>query len=151
MLRQRIRPSPKMDLGLIFFFDQKSIFFNFDFDKKWFSGGLDPLAVEKKIFADFFFLFSLGRLHEAGPKRSVLGPKFRRRSKFAGIICGGADPLPQQGGPPRAQDFGGADPLPQHGGVPVRAREGLRRGGQGAELRRGAAVIYFKISRQGRT
>ena len=37
-----------------FFFDQKSIFFNFDFDKKWFGGGLDPLAVEKKN-ADFFF------------------------------------------------------------------------------------------------
>ena len=40
------------------FFDQKSTFFNFDFDKKWFGGGLDPLAVEKKTFADFFFLFS---------------------------------------------------------------------------------------------
>ena len=47
------------DFGVIWgrnFFDQKSTFFNFDFDKKWFGGGLDPLAqwVEKKI-ADFFF------------------------------------------------------------------------------------------------
>ena len=39
-----------------FFFDQKSTFFNFDFDKKWFGGGLGPLAVEKnKQFAKCFF------------------------------------------------------------------------------------------------
>ena len=41
------------------FFDQKSTFFNFDFDKTWFGGGLDPLAV------DFFlrtFIFSLRAL-----------------------------------------------------------------------------------------
>ena len=47
------------DFGVIwgrFFFDQKSTFFNFDFDKKWFGGGLDPLAVEKRYFANFFFL-----------------------------------------------------------------------------------------------
>ena len=34
------------DFGVIWgriFFDQKSTFFNFDFDKKWFGGGLDPL------------------------------------------------------------------------------------------------------------
>ena len=46
------------DVGVIWgkiFFDQKSIFFNFDFDKTWFGGGLDSLAVEKKIFATFFF------------------------------------------------------------------------------------------------
>ena len=39
------------DFGVIwgrFFVDQKSTFFNFDFDKTWFGGGLDPLAVEKK-------------------------------------------------------------------------------------------------------
>ena len=41
-----------------FFFDQKSTFFNFDFDKKWFGGGLDPLAVEKKM-RTFFFLGAL--------------------------------------------------------------------------------------------
>ena len=49
------------DFGVIwgrFFFDQKSTFFNFDFDKKWFGGGLDPLAVGKKI-ADFFFFRAL--------------------------------------------------------------------------------------------
>ena len=46
------------DFGVIWgrvFFDQKSTFFNVDFDKTWFGGGLDPLAVAKKI-ADFFFL-----------------------------------------------------------------------------------------------
>ena len=44
------------DFGVIwgrFFSDQKSIFFNFDFDKKWLGGGLDPLAVDF-FFADFF-------------------------------------------------------------------------------------------------
>ena len=38
------------DFGVIWgriFFYQKSTFFNFDIDKKWFGGGLDPLAVEK--------------------------------------------------------------------------------------------------------
>ena len=47
------------DFGVIWgpiFFDQKSIFFNFDFDKKWFGGGLDPLAVKKKKKCDFFSL-----------------------------------------------------------------------------------------------
>ena len=47
--------------------DQKSTFFNFDFDKKWFGGGLDPLAVEKNIFCGLFF-FPLGRCNGAGPK-----------------------------------------------------------------------------------
>ena len=37
-----------VDFGVQIFFDQISTFFNFDFDKKWFGGGLDPLAVEKK-------------------------------------------------------------------------------------------------------
>ena len=49
------------DFGVIWdpnFFDQKSTFFNFDFDKKWFGGGLDPLAIEKKN-ANFFFLRAL--------------------------------------------------------------------------------------------
>ena len=39
------------DFGVIWgpiFFDQKSIFFNFDFDKKWFGGGLDPLLPAEK-------------------------------------------------------------------------------------------------------
>ena len=49
-----------------FFFDHKSNFFNFDIDKTWFGGGLDPLAVEKIYFANFFF--SLGRCNGAGPK-----------------------------------------------------------------------------------
>ena len=56
------------DFGVIwghFFFEQKSIFFNFDFDKKWFGGGLDLLAVEKKNCGLFF---SLGRCNGAGPK-----------------------------------------------------------------------------------
>ena len=46
------------DFGVIWgpkIFDQKSTFFNFDFDKKWFGGGLDPLAVEKKNCELFFF------------------------------------------------------------------------------------------------
>ena len=50
------------DFGIIwgrFFFDQKSTFFNFDFDKTWFGGGLDPLAVEKTKIADLFFLRAL--------------------------------------------------------------------------------------------
>ena len=42
-----------------FFFDQKLIFFNFDFDKTWFGGGLGPLAVEKKNFGLFFTLRAL--------------------------------------------------------------------------------------------
>ena len=42
------------NLGSIFF-DQKSTFFNFDFDKKWFGGVLDELAVEKKNCEPFFF------------------------------------------------------------------------------------------------
>ena len=45
------------NLGSIFFFsDQKSTFFNFDFDKKWFGWGLNPLAVGKKKLRTFFFL-----------------------------------------------------------------------------------------------
>ena len=50
------------DFGVIWgriFFDQKLIFFNFDFDKTWFGGGLDPLAVEKEIVRAFFFLRAL--------------------------------------------------------------------------------------------
>ena len=50
------------DFGVIwgqFFFDQKSTFFNFDFDEMWFGGGLDPLAAEKNIFAAFFFSLEL--------------------------------------------------------------------------------------------
>ena len=50
------------DFGVIwgrFFFDQKSTFFNFDFDKTWFGGGLDPLTVEKKNCGLFFFLRAL--------------------------------------------------------------------------------------------
>ena len=57
------------DFGIIWgrnFFDQKSTFFNFNFDKKWFGGGLDPLAVEKKKVCDFFF--PLGRCNGAGQK-----------------------------------------------------------------------------------
>ena len=49
----------KADFGVIWgrnFFDQKLTFFNFDFDKKWFGGGLDPLAVEKIYVANFLFL-----------------------------------------------------------------------------------------------
>ena len=38
-----------------FFFDQKSTFFNFVFDKTWLGTGLDPLAVEKKKCGLFFF------------------------------------------------------------------------------------------------
>ena len=56
------------DFGVIlgrFFFDQKSTFFNFDFDKTWFGGGLDPLAVE--FFLRSFF-FPLGRCNGAGKK-----------------------------------------------------------------------------------
>ena len=48
------------DFGVIWgriFFDHKLIFVNFDFDKTWFGGGLDPLAVGKKIIAVFFFSF----------------------------------------------------------------------------------------------
>ena len=57
-----------VDFGVIWgqFFDQKSTFFNLDFDKKWFGGVLDPLAVEKKKNAGFFF--PLGRCNGAGPK-----------------------------------------------------------------------------------
>ena len=46
------------NLGSIFFSIKNRLFFNFDFDKTWFGGGLDPLAVEKKI-VDFFFLRAL--------------------------------------------------------------------------------------------
>ena len=45
------------DSGVVwgrFFLDQKSTFFNFDFDKKWFGGGLDPLVVEKIYLRTFF-------------------------------------------------------------------------------------------------
>ena len=59
------------DFGVIwgrFFFDQKSTFFNFDFDKKWFGGGLDPLAVDI-FFADFFF--SLRALLWGWPKNNL--------------------------------------------------------------------------------
>ena len=42
------------NLGSIFFRSKIVFFSNFDFDKKWFGGGLDPLAVEKIYFADFF-------------------------------------------------------------------------------------------------
>ena len=41
----------RADFGVIWgriVFDQKSTFFNFDFDEKWFGGGLDPLAAENK-------------------------------------------------------------------------------------------------------
>ena len=57
------------DFGVIwgrFFLDQKSTFFNFDFYKKWFGGGLDPLAVEKNNLRTFFP--SLGRCNGAGQK-----------------------------------------------------------------------------------
>ena len=54
------------DFGVIwgrFFFDQKSTFFNFDFDKKWFGGGLAEVWThwrsEKKICGLFFFLRAL--------------------------------------------------------------------------------------------
>ena len=51
-------PHDIADFGVIwgqFFFDQKSTFFNFDFDKKGFGGGLDPLAVGEKKMRTFFF------------------------------------------------------------------------------------------------
>ena len=41
------------NLGSIFF-RSKIDFFKFDFDKKWFGGGLDPLVVEKKNCGLFF-------------------------------------------------------------------------------------------------
>ena len=47
------------DFGVIWgpkIFDQNR---NFDFDKKWFGGGLDPLAVGKKNCELFFFLRAL--------------------------------------------------------------------------------------------
>ena len=56
------------DFGVIWgriFFDQKSTFFNFYFDKKWFGGGLDPLVIGKKKCGLFF---SSGRCNGAGPK-----------------------------------------------------------------------------------
>ena len=60
-LHCRVPGHDTADYGVIWgqnFFDRESTFFNFDFDKTWFGGGLDPLAVEKKI-ADFFFLRAL--------------------------------------------------------------------------------------------
>ena len=50
----RIRPFQILILGSIFFSIKNRLFFNLDFDKTWFGGGLDPLVVEKKMRTLFF-------------------------------------------------------------------------------------------------
>ena len=62
------------DFGVIWgplFFDQKSTFFNFDFNKTWFGGGLDPLVVEKKMRTFF-------------PRGAVMGLAKNNLAEFGG-------------------------------------------------------------------